>query len=1718
MTVSGGSPQLKLQVSLDLAYFRGQLPSLGASAAGYRLPIQIKFDRNTITNELRKLGNSLGNKTYNITVQDTNLDIVSKKVDALAVKLKKLAVNINIGLDVVGAGNAAPGTAMKAAAKKLADQFKGDIGAAAKAMETMRGAAPFGTGTRSIPGFKAAAQGMGLENAFKLFFQELKQVDPQRLAKVLDDGSTMMMRENAEIKQGLDAIQSKARKLASDLGAMGDAAKLTGRAIIEENGKTLRPQNYGLKIASLLRSIEKLDADLRKTSVETGVDLLGALNELSGVLRSASNSFVKIAGFNNTLDNTLRMFDAATRQASSATSAYADRIQRRAGGPAAATAGPPLLPGSRGGALVAQTAGFNPYKVVEAQVRAGFDIIEDYHKRQLNNFVNNYKRIIDQYHQDVLMAAMRQQVRSVRTRLVSPAEAAQNRPLLGAGTTPAGLLPPAGGATPRGAMRFNSVTTGAFLGQPQLMRAPSVPAPMAGGSGSGTPPIPPFSGGGAGGAGGFGRALGGISLPGSGAVREIGNEFAMATKQVLLFGTAYKGLAFITSFPAQVGQAVGALQSFNNTLKAISPTAEEVRASNQFILDTVGKYNIPLQSARNGFTKLYASMSPSGFSGDEIRELFTGISQAAATFGMSADKVDRVNYAFAQMASKGQVMSEELKGQLGDVLPGSMAIFAEAAGFKGPDAIQKFSKALEDGAYKGQAMKVLLTNVGTVMRKEFGPGAEGAARTFQGVINRMRNSLTLLYEAFEPAAVGFLNTVVLPLTSGLKIAADGFSAFFRKTRAETAGGFAISKELEKMRPAFDGLRANFAALLPAVQSFGNALLSVSKVFLQIAGSPFVGYLARVYLSVLPLTMAIQALNLRALIPLVASFVRAIPAFIAYTAATTQGVTANKSLQLAMQMTGATAGATATQIRLVGTAIKVAFASTVVLAVVAGIGMIIEKLITLNGEMKETRDKALGAAQAIRGMSGTDARASAQQATRDVKALESLSQQREKVGFRGSEYVATNSEQKAALQRAGISTRTIALKGGGFGDGVELSSLRGAIEARQGIKREAEFRERQLRFEDKQAQSPAALQAIPEGSKKQEELQKQREKQLEAYEKLEEGMFNARKEREEQLAQIREDAIERFKRLEEDLADERKKIEREIEATRRSIAAIAEDTEFDLRAFETAARGGNPDLVRIEQEVAQAARRREEERIEREQRLMDEQARRAKAIEDLKASVAKSINEANMRYAKTISKAQLDYAKAIAKIGNEAVNYQSNRQVNAAEMTQLYAQRTMLNQALLDTGRMPLPAQGTTDNRAATVEDVIKEITAIDVRNAALAGSVINKSSGRGALNVPAPSFGSVNTKDLEESVAKASGALNEVTKEFEAAAKTEASKKFVQSIQGTILPRIANLAQIPGEKEAELERNVLARDFRLNHGYGREEAEFLVNAALEVENARAALTQLTNESLLEAKTPKEQDEIVALYDRLNAAITEIDNRAAGVAEKIFNPRLIDGLKDATLDAKDAFNELMKPLTMVQSVANGIAESFGNAFAGMIAGTTTAREALAGFFQNIANSFTEMVGQMITQWIRLQLLEGIGKFLNAAPVATPTIGPVAQSAGIVPKANFYGPAFANGGIAIGGFQAFATGGIVKGPTMGLVGEGRYNEAVVPLPDGKSIPVELGDGGSNQVVSNITVNITDGKMQSDGNGSNSSEFGKRLEGAVKQVITQEMRPGGVLAGKR
>ena len=219
---------------------------------------------------------------------------------------------------------------------------------------------------------------------------------------------------------------------------------------------------------------------------------------------------------------------------------------------------------------------------------------------------------------------------------------------------------------------------------------------------------------------------------------------------------------------------------------------------------------------------------------------------------------------------------------------------------------------------------------------------------------------------------------------------------------------------------------------------------------------------------------------------------------------------------------------------------------------------------------------------------------------------------------------------------------------------------------------------------------------------------------------------------------------------------------------------------------------------------------------------------------------------------------------------------------------------------------------------------------------------------------------------------------------------------------------------------------------------------------------------------------------------------------------------------------------------LQNIASSIGNSFGEAFTKIVAGSATVKEALAGMFRGIADSFAQMVQDMIAQWLKTQVMQGFQKILGLLVPGAGLAGGFSSGAagfgggfdsGIAPLPGItdYSGAFktaANGAVWTGGFQAFADGGIVKGPTLGLVGEGRYNEAVVPLPDGKSIPVDLsGMGGSagGGISTNIVINVNNGQAQSSSSGG-ASYLGRKMEGAVKQVIVNELRPGGLLGGGR
>ena len=200
------------------------------------------------------------------------------------------------------------------------------------------------------------------------------------------------------------------------------------------------------------------------------------------------------------------------------------------------------------------------------------------------------------------------------------------------------------------------------------------------------------------------------------------------------------------------------------------------------------------------------------------------------------------------------------------------------------------------------------------------------------------------------------------------------------------------------------------------------------------------------------------------------------------------------------------------------------------------------------------------------------------------------------------------------------------------------------------------------------------------------------------------------------------------------------------------------------------------------------------------------------------------------------------------------------------------------------------------------------------------------------------------------------------------------------------------------------------------------------------------------------------------------------------------------------------------------IAGTIEQSISSAVMGLVDGTMTATQAFHNFFKSVGEAFMKMAVQMIAKLIVINLLKkAIGLFGGGGEDGgLPTSGPGltwdATAMDFVPNAN--------GNVLRGGFQAFAKGGIVKAPTLGLVGEGGMNEAVVPLPDGRSIPVDMGKGGgAGNVQTNITVNVDQGgQTDTETSGDNANKLGKAIDSAVKRVIMDERRVGGLLYNGR
>jgi tape measure domain-containing protein len=156
-----------------------------------------------------------------------------------------------------------------------------------------------------------------------------------------------------------------------------------------------------------------------------------------------------------------------------------------------------------------------------------------------------------------------------------------------------------------------------------------------------------------------------------------------------------------------------------------------------FIDKTVDRLGINLLAAKDGFKQLSGSLRGTKLEGKATLDIFEGISVAGAANRLGADQIKGAYLAVGQIASKGKVQAEELRGQLGERIPGAFKIAADAMGVTQAE----LNKMLETGSVMAEDF---LPKFAAQLIETFGEGAAKVAEGPAASMERFRNEVLRL--------------------------------------------------------------------------------------------------------------------------------------------------------------------------------------------------------------------------------------------------------------------------------------------------------------------------------------------------------------------------------------------------------------------------------------------------------------------------------------------------------------------------------------------------------------------------------------------------------------------------------------------------------------------------------------------------------------------------------------------------------------------------------------------------------------------------------------------------------------------------------------------------------------------------------------------------------------------------------------------------------------
>jgi tape measure domain-containing protein len=317
----------------------------------------------------------------------------------------------------------------------------------------------------------------------------------------------------------------------------------------------------------------------------------------------------------------------------------------------------------------------------------------------------------------------------------------------------------------------------------------------------------------------------------------IGSLASLAGKALPIMAAAF-AVDKIMNFGKVIFDTTAKFQQMQKAIDFASGSVAKGAENFAFLKDLTARLGLDLMSAAEGYKTFAASSNLAGVSIEETNRQFEAVSKAVATLGLSSEDAKGVFLALGQIISKGTVASEELRGQIGERLPGAFNIAAKSMGV----TTAELGKMLQKGQV---ASKDFLPKFATELEKTFGSKAAENVNTLTGAQNKFNSAIDGLILAVGTKLEPFLKGAY-SLAGGIanQLAKAGQEA--KVQSKENLGAIRaqndINKEIFKFGAAVGvqqmekaRQQATLNALLSMELKIGNQVEAVTNARLAAAG-------------------------------------------------------------------------------------------------------------------------------------------------------------------------------------------------------------------------------------------------------------------------------------------------------------------------------------------------------------------------------------------------------------------------------------------------------------------------------------------------------------------------------------------------------------------------------------------------------------------------------------------------------------------------------------------------------------------------------------------------------------------------------------------------------------------------------------------------------------------------------------------------------------------